>query len=358
MLAALATDLAQIPELHVQVLADHRGLPGPLPGCELIVVPSPVAERALFAQIAADVDWTLVIAPETDDALFDRCQRVEACGGRLLGSASPLVKLLSDKHRTAEHLAAHHVPCPDGIDWRAGSGNILLSSQLVVKPIDGAGSQSTYLVSDQETLDALLAELARQHGPQRSWRVETYRPGEAVSALAICGPAGRFVLPPCYQRMKSGATLTYHGGTYPLPPSLSKRADHLARRAVGSLNESLNEPLGFIGVDMVLGDDTSGGEDFVIEVNPRLTTSYVGLRVASRTNLAQALLDVAAGNRPDLLFDPAPLEFDADGTVRRLECDDSSSLSFSKHADSQSQLADQSTASRIQSGDKSPHSKL
>jgi predicted ATP-grasp superfamily ATP-dependent carboligase len=135
--------------------------------------------------------------------------------------------------------------------------------------------------------------------------------------------------------------LTYHGGTYPLPPSLSKRADRLARRAVGSLNESLNEPLGFIGVDMVLGDDPNGGEDFVIEINPRLTTSYVGLRVASRTNLAQALLDVAAGNRPDLSFDPARLEFDADGTVRRLECDDSSSRSFSKHADSQSQLADQ-----------------
>jgi predicted ATP-grasp superfamily ATP-dependent carboligase len=75
--------------------------------------------------------------------------------------------------------------------------------------------------------------------------------------------------------------------------------------------------MGFIGIDMVLGHDPDGRVDSVIEINPRLTTSYVGLRVASRTNLAQALLDVADGKPPDLSFDETPLEFDPDGTVRR-----------------------------------------
>jgi hypothetical protein len=91
---------------------------------------------------------------------------------------------------------------------------------------------------------------------------------------------------------------------------------------------------------MVLGDDPDGGDDCVIEINPRLTTSYAGLRVAARTNLAEAMLDVAAGKTPDLSFDPAPLEFDADGTVRFLECGDSSPLSFSIDDDSQVQAAD------------------
>jgi hypothetical protein len=68
-------------------------------------------------------------------------------------------------------------------------------------------------------------------------------------------------------------------------------------------------------VDLVLGDDPAGREDVVIEVNPRLTTSYVGLRAAARTNLAGAMLAVAQGNLVELPFSPARVEFTADGTV-------------------------------------------
>ena len=57
-----------------------------------------------------------------------------------------------------------------------------------------------------------------------------------------------------------------------------------------------------MGVDLVLGRDPTGAEDFVIEVNPRLTTSYVGLRAAAKTNLAEAMLRVAEG-------DTTPVEF-------------------------------------------------
>jgi predicted ATP-grasp superfamily ATP-dependent carboligase len=326
MLRALATDLSAIPGLQVQVLADHRGLPGPLANCELIAVHTAVEERELIAQLAAAADWTMVVAPESDGALFDRCGWVEAAGGRLLGPSSSLVNLLGDKHRTAEHLRAHGIPCPSGTDWRPGSFNIRLSSPLVVKPLDGAGSQATYLLTDQESLDALLADLSKRHGRERSWRIETFRSGVAASVLALCGPAGVFLLPPCYQRIKFETTLAYQGGSYPLHAGLVWTADCLARRVL----ETLPQPSGFIGVDMVLDDHPDARLNAVIEINPRLTTSYVGLRVASRKNLAQAMLDVAAGNPPDLSFDETPLEFDPDGTVRRhLECGDLSPLSVS-----------------------------
>jgi len=44
---------------------------------------------------------------------------------------------------------------------------------------------------------------------------------------------------------------------------------------------------GYIGVDMVLTND----EPVVIEVNPRLTTSYIGLRKVINFNLAQAIVN-------------------------------------------------------------------
>jgi predicted ATP-grasp superfamily ATP-dependent carboligase len=86
----------------------------------------------------------------------------------------------------------------------------------------------------------------------------------------------------------------------------------LARRAT----DSLPETLGYIGVDLMLGEDAGSADDRIIEINPRLTTSYIGLRAAARTNLAMAILDVAEGRDPDLSFKSDVIEFDADGTVR------------------------------------------
>jgi predicted ATP-grasp superfamily ATP-dependent carboligase len=56
----------------------------------------------------------------------------------------------------------------------------------------------------------------------------------------------------------------------------------------------------------------------VIEINPRLTTSYVGLRAAASpgVNLAAAILAVCEGRTPQLSFEPVELQFDPDGIIR------------------------------------------
>jgi hypothetical protein len=53
---------------------------------------------------------------------------------------------------------------------------------------------------------------------------------------------------------------------------------------------------GYVGVDLVL----TGESAQVLEINPRLTTSYVGLRQVSETNLAGAIWDACInGVLPD-----------------------------------------------------------
>jgi hypothetical protein len=92
---------------------------------------------------------------------------------------------------------------------------------------------------------------------------------------------------------------------------LGERATNLGKRALAALPATR----GYVGIDLILGRDPQGGEDFVIEVNPRLTTSYVGLRAASQANLADAMVRVAMGESPDVSFSTRPLEFDVDGNV-------------------------------------------
>ncbi|HEX5497861.1 MAG TPA: hypothetical protein VFX03_01485, partial [Thermomicrobiales bacterium] len=66
---------------------------------------------------------------------------------------------------------------------------------------------------------------------------------------------------------------------------------------------------------LVLGERCDGADDVVIEINPRLTTSYIGLRAACEQNLAGAMLDLAAGRIPALSFRDGPLRFEADGKI-------------------------------------------
>ncbi len=55
----------------------------------------------------------------------------------------------------------------------------------------------------------------------------------------------------------------------------------------------------------------------LIEVNPRLTTSYVGLRHVMAENLAAAMLTMAEGGSVALSWNGRQADFAADGTVRQ-----------------------------------------
>jgi hypothetical protein len=75
-------------------------------------------------------------------------------------------------------------------------------------------------------------------------------------------------------------------------------------------------------VDLVLGPGPAGDSDAAIEINPRLTTSYVGLRALATGNLGSALLAVCDGRTLDpLAWKPGRIVFRPDGTVAAAESD-------------------------------------
>src|SRR5262249_45352566 len=112
------------------------------------------------------------------------------------------------------------------------------------------------------------------------------------------GGEGKAVaLPAVEQRLSQDGRFTYLGGRAPLDAPLQARARSLAERAVCPVPGLA----GYFGVDLVLGDSADGRDDTIIEINPRMTTSYVGLRKLARGNLMQTLLRLAVGEPPDLM---------------------------------------------------------
>jgi len=136
--------------------------------------------------------------------------------------------------------------------------------------------------------------------------------GTAASVAFLIGPAGVVPLPPCYQSVSPATNFRYDGGETPIPSALAARAVALGRRAV----EAVPGLHGYVGVDLVLGPDPAGNSDVAIDINPRLTTSYVGLRALAVGNLGRAILAVCGGNSPEPWgWKPGRILFRPDGTV-------------------------------------------
>jgi predicted ATP-grasp superfamily ATP-dependent carboligase len=179
----------------------------------------------------------------------------------------------------------------------------------VCKPRHGAGSQATFLVRGASDLAACRARAAAE-GYRGELVVQPFVPGLAASVALLGGPAGWFPLPAARQCLSEDGRFRYRGGGLPLPARLGARARRLAERAARAV-PGLG---GYVGVDLVLGEG-DGADDAVIEINPRLTTSYVGLRALARCNLAEALLEVAAGRAPALRWGDWEVDFTAEGAV-------------------------------------------
>ena len=300
---ALSADFLRLPGAKVCALRDARLADFQLPNCAVTNVADAEEERRVLSELAAQCDATVVIAPELGGALFERARIVSQSGGRLLSPDPDFIAITADKSQTVARLAVAGVSVPLGVTLTVDE---LLPVDFpypaVCKPVDGAGSADVQFVASAD-------QTPRRESGSR-YRLERFCPGIAASVAVLCGPNECVPLPACSQRLSDDGAFRYLGGETPLTAPLAARARRLALAAVRALPETI----GYVGIDLVLGHDVDGAEDVVIEVNPRLTTSYVGLRAAARGNLAQAMLDVATGRPCELSFRAERVEFYAAGT--------------------------------------------
>ena len=297
MLRALVKDLADVPGVAVVTTRDARWPASDLPA-DVRTVARPDDVLPTQRRLIAESDCVWPIAPETGGALARLSELVLEQDGRLLGSEPDAVRLTASKRATAAHLNAHRVPAVPATE----SGDLPHAPYgWVVKPDDGAGCEDTHLF---ESETALRRWLGRQHRPD-GLVVQPYVPGEPLSLSLLCrgGEAwllsinrqdvivnrGRFE----FRGVAVGAT-DDHNGEY----------IRLARKVAAAIPGLW----GYVGLDLVEGADGP----MVLDINPRLTTSYAGLRRALGVNPASLVLDLARGVVPDMrrLPDNEPVEID------------------------------------------------
>ena len=295
MLTAVATDFAAIEALDIHVIQDSR-VELELPAIVTCTsVDDARSESSGFDEAVRSNDLVLIIAPEIGGHLVRRTARAEQLGANLICPPSSFVQMAADKLRLAEHFKTHGVPTP-----RLGADTF----PCIVKPRDGCGSVGVKLIPAAEYLPKSSGDSI----------VQAYVPGIACSVAVLCGGRTPIALPPMQQWIDPQDGFAFKGGRSMTNPRLIDRAQSLALSAINSMPPAR----GYVGVDMVLGHSQDGANDAVIEVNPRVTTSYVGLRHMLLGNLGQALQDAATGRDVELKFQSKPIEFGPDGSVRQL----------------------------------------
>ncbi len=266
------------------------------------------------------VDAALVIAPEFGGLLEQRCRQLEEWGVPLLGCGSEAVRLTADKLILGQLWQQAGVRTPAVVSCQLSvvgaeealssltTDNRQLTTAFVLKPRDGAGSQATFLLRGPEDLPRAIDQ-ARVEGWSGDLLVQPFVPGQPASVALLLGDRDpgeglspsphTLVLPACRQVLSDDGRFRYLGGELPLPASLSRRASRLALQAISPLiRTGVSGLRGYVGVDLILGQAEDGSEDQAIEINPRLTTSYVGLRTLARFNLAQAWLALLGWDLP------------------------------------------------------------
>jgi len=137
------------------------------------------------------------------------------------------------------------------------------------------------IVENAEALDGL----------GEGWIAQPLVEGMSASVGYIVAATDIISLPPAFQSISVDGRFRYGGGGVPIRKNLEQRAERLGRRAL----RGIPGLLGYVGVDMMLDEDSDRARDIAIEINPRLTTSYVGLRAHLNGNLAQLMLELAEG---------------------------------------------------------------
>jgi tyramine---L-glutamate ligase len=227
--------------------------------------------------VATGGESAIVIAPETGGILEECVARFRKTHAVLASSAEALA-LTRDKLALAMHWHEHGVRTPatmDAQDWPS------TRVPVVLKPRDGAGSCESYLCEDAATFrERFLAN------PESSRIAQAYIPGLPASVSFVMSDTESVPLPPMLQHLSTDGLFQYRGGETLHDPDLAERATAIATQAIACVPGLL----GYIGVDLILGDATDGTRDYAIEINPRLTTSYVGLRAAVDGNIAEMML--------------------------------------------------------------------
>jgi predicted ATP-grasp superfamily ATP-dependent carboligase len=284
---AIARDFAALSSMGIKVVMTLDARLSAEPGPWRVESIAAGEHCRKLRELCRTADFTVLVAPETRGTLAALTRDLDTAGARVLGSSAAAVDLAGDKARLAAHLALRAIDTPPVQMFVPGEGLPEPARYpAILKPIDGAGSVDTFYLDGPGDLSEDARRMPRA-------LLQPFVHGEPMSASLLVSREGcSWLIATGRQRMKlRDGRFEYRGGEIPV---FCPGAEDQVRRSVAAI-EGLG---GFVGVDFIW--DKQNCRTTILEINPRPTTSLVGLcRLLPEGLLARAWLEVCRGEPCD-----------------------------------------------------------
>jgi len=257
--------------------------------------------RNAWQRVALDSERTMLIAPEIGGLLSESVQELRGFHVDVWNGTRDWIDLVSDKYRLAQFLGgsvshprtwvAGEFPASDSAVAQdmLGSRVQWKSDGWVLKRRDGAGCADMRWFPDLSSLRSTIANtIPVEH--RNVWIVQPWIVGHHRSMAILCESSDHFqIVGVSTQEILNESAVTYHGG------QIESDIDDRLSAWVSEWFGSMAGARGWIGIDFLLpvpsaedGDDSP----LLIEINPRLTTSYLGYRQPFGSRLAEGVLGI------------------------------------------------------------------
>jgi predicted ATP-grasp superfamily ATP-dependent carboligase len=233
---------------------------------------------AEIAHIAPRCDYGIVIAP---DELLAKFTHTLELATHNIGSGSTSIAVCANKRLTSKILSDIDISVPQevAVDY---------TGKRVIKPIRGAGSVGVRIAKKGEI-------------PKKNEMAVEFLEGEhysvSIVGSRVIGEGCGFYsgLPPVFLTInrqhiviEENGSFIYHGGETPTHPKREKEIIEIAKKTVGRLGCQ-----GYVGIDIIVGKKI-----WVVDVNPRPTTSIIGVVGVIEEEIADILLKATIGLPP------------------------------------------------------------
>ena len=271
MLRALVTDCLHVENCEIVTTLDPR-IQLHDTNVEIIPVTDSKKYMQQIQSSAENVDLTWIVAPESEDILASIVYRLQKANHQTLNCSVDAIRSTGDKHKCTELMQSVGLSV---IPQIANADLINYPSAVVVKPRFGVGSENLRIYENG------MQAKVNIDAPER-WVVQPYIEGDHRSLSILCWRGAAKILSCNVQQFKD----------FP-EPRLSKcivnafSADAELNSLAMKIAQVFPGLSGYVGVDYI----KTKSDNVIVEVNPRLTTSYLGLARALTRNPANLCIE-------------------------------------------------------------------
>ena len=256
---------------------------------------------------AANFKKAIFISAENNNNLYNITKILEENNVKIYNSSADACLKSSDKSASYEELYGV-VPQPRTfrfkIDpkgyWKRAIENLhekwqaedpLTPLKIIIKPLMGVDCEDIVVI---ENIEDLTLDLDKIFEPGSRVVVQEFIDGTDISVSLISD--GKKAIPISLNRqfieLKDDKG-TYLGGRLPYETKYKDEAFEIAKKAV----EAIDGLKGFVGVDLIINNDEKDVYSvYLLEINSRFTTPYVGLKQISSLNIGKSIIDLIDGN--------------------------------------------------------------